>query len=86
MTTPGGLTAAYRSQQRREAEEMRTAKHIKGCRRSCGGTFVCDVCSRRVGYCNGAADTMPGACTDCWYSTHGGTPPISAADPKGSAE
>lgn len=29
-------------------------------------TFTCDQCGRRVGYCMGAHDNMPGACDFCW--------------------
>ncbi len=46
--------------------------HGKNCPCEAHETFTCDRCGRRVGYCLGAADNMPGACDFCW--TPKGTP------------
>jgi len=54
----------------------RATVHTRGCSDSrCARTyqldpgdavFVCNRCERRVGYCMGAADDMPGLCDDCF--------------------
>jgi hypothetical protein len=33
---------------------------------TCGGTYVCTGCERKVGWCFGAADNMPELCDECW--------------------
>jgi len=40
--------------------------HGKNCECEAHETFTCDRCGRRVGYCLGAHDNMPGACDFCW--------------------
>lgn len=36
----------------------------------CGGEFECETCGKIVGNCQGAADDLPGDCTDCWAKKH----------------
>lgn len=40
--------------------------HNPGCSCKAHETFTCDCCGRRVGYCLGSFDNMPGACNFCW--------------------
>ena len=40
--------------------------HNRGCSCQPHQTFTCDRCGRRVGWCLGAHDNMPGACDFCW--------------------
>lgn len=40
--------------------------HDKNCECEAHHTFTCDQCGRRVGWCLGGADNMPGACNFCW--------------------
>lgn len=40
--------------------------------------FVCNRCERRVGYCMGAADDMPGLCDDCFCVVDAATADLAA--------
>ena len=48
--------------------------HAPGCACDVTQTYTCDRCGRRVGYCLGCSDNMPGACDFCW------TPPKDDED------
>ena len=41
--------------------------HSPGCGCEPCQTYTCDRCGRRVGWCLGADDNMPGACDFCWH-------------------
>jgi hypothetical protein len=40
--------------------------HNANCSCEAHETFTCDQCGRRVGWCLGSDDNMPGACDFCW--------------------
>ena len=44
--------------------------HIKGCKKSCEGNWVCKGCHRCVGYCNGNGDDDIDLCNQCWMKKH----------------
>ena len=46
--------------------EAKPWAHNPNCNCKPHQTFTCDRCGRRVGYCLGCDDNMPGACDFCW--------------------
>lgn len=51
----------------RPTVELRPWAHAPGCGCKLAETFTCDRCGRRVGFCLGCHDDMPGACDFCWH-------------------
>ena len=66
VTMIAGVPLKGRTWVRGGTHHVKPWAHTAYCACDVDQTFTCDRCGRRVGWCLGCHDEMPGACDFCW--------------------